>query len=170
VVILETALDDKTRIMQVEYRPATDDDLELMLAWRSHPELYNNFYEQNDPVEWKEHIKWWESRENRRDWIITVREESQDRWRDVGNVNVSSLDTELPEIGIYIGEITFWGEGVATEAIHFGINWLREQNYRVVRAQVLASNESSKHVFKKVGFDQVGKARENEYEFKMRLS
>lgn len=153
--------------MQVEYRPATVDDLELMLAWRSQPQLYENFYEQDEPIEWEGHSKWWDSRENRRDWIITVREE--DRWRDVGNVNVSSLDTEMPEIGVYIGEVTLWGEGVATEAVHFGVNWLREESYPAVRARILDSNEPSQRVFEKVGFHRTGEARENESEYQMEL-
>jgi len=153
--------------METEYRPATTDDLELMMAWRSHPELYQNFYKQDGPIEWEGHIEWWESRKNRRDWIITIRE--KDRWRDIGNLNVSSLDTELPEIGVYIGEITFWGKGIATEAVHFGVDWLREQGYQAVRARILDSNEPSQRVFKKVGFHRTGEARENESEYKLEL-
>lgn len=56
--------------MQVEYRPATVDDLELMLAWRSQPQLYENFYEQDEPIEWEGHSKWWDSREDRRGLLL----------------------------------------------------------------------------------------------------
>ena len=153
--------------MQMEFRPATADDLELMLAWRSHPKVYRHFYEQDEPLEWKEHLNWWESREHRRDWIITIRE--GDEWRDVGNLNISDLDSEAPEVGVYIGELTLWGKGTATEALNFAVDWLRRRGYSTARARILDDNGPSKGVFEKVGFQRIGDARENESEYEMHL-
>ncbi|MFB6185248.1 MAG: hypothetical protein ABEI86_00060, partial [Halobacteriaceae archaeon] len=55
----------------VDLRPATYDDLSLMLAWRSHPELYKWFGEQDGPLIWKNHVEWFLNRPPERiDWII----------------------------------------------------------------------------------------------------
>lgn len=153
--------------MDIEYRPATEDDLEILLAWRSHPNLYENFYIQDGPLRWEEHVEWWFDRENRRDWIITVN--TDDRWRDVGNLNISDLDTESPEIGIFVGETTLWGNGVATAAVEHAVDWLRERGYTHARSRILDDNEGSKRTFRKVGFERVGNAREQESEYELRL-
>lgn len=150
--------------MDIEYRPATECDLELLLAWRSHPKLYENFYLQEGPLDWETHKEWWESREHRRDWIIIVN--SEKRWRGVGSVNVTNLDTDVPEIGIYVGEITLWGNGVASDAVEFAVNWTRSQGYSAVKARVLEHNEASRQVFENLGFRKVGAARGNEFEYR----
>lgn len=142
--------------MDIAYRPATEGDLELMLAWRSNPEIYRNLYSQDQPLEWGDHIEWWESRVNQRDWIIMIHD--RDRWRSIGVVNLTDLDTDLPELGVWIGEVSLWGNGLATEAIEFAIDWLREQDYTEARARILDQNEASKRVFEKNGFYHSGPA------------
>lgn len=153
--------------MEIEFRQATENDLELLLAWRSHPKLYGNFYLQKGPLDWDAHREWWFSREHRRDWIIVL--DSDGRWRDVGSVNVSDLDTNLPEVGVYVGEITLWGQGVATDAVAFAVDWAKDQGYPAVKARILESNEGSRRVFESLGFRKVGAARENEYEYRKPL-
>jgi RimJ/RimL family protein N-acetyltransferase len=153
--------------MKVEYRPATADDLELLMAWRSHPELYRRFYLQDEALEWEEHANWWASREHRRDWIITINTDG--RWRDVGNVNLSELDSDAPEVGVFVGEITAWGNGIATDAVEFAVDWLREHEYAAAKARILDDNDGSKRVFESVGFRRTGEARDNESEYRLSL-
>lgn len=149
--------------MDIEFRPATESDLELMMAWRSHPDLYENFYIQDGELDWETHINWWNSRDDRRDWIVVINE--NERWRDVGNINLSNLDSERPEVGIYVGEISAWGKGVATESVEFVLSWLHREGYQEAKARILEYNEASQRVFEKVGFEHVGPARENEREY-----
>jgi len=149
--------------MEVEFRPATEDDLELLMAWRSHPELYKYFYAQEGPLQWQEHINWWSKRNNRRDWVIVV--STDGKWRDVGNINLSKLDTETPEVGVFIGEVTLWGEGIATKAVEFAVDWLRTRDYSGAKARILEENKASKQVFERNGFRRSDIARENEYEY-----
>lgn len=154
--------------LQVELRPATEEDLELMMAWRNNPMLYENFYRQNGPLTWSEHLSWWTSRENRRDWIIKTY--GEDRGRDVGCVNFSQLEKSYPEIGIWIGEVTLWGKGVASQAVEVAIEWLREQDeYEGIRARVLTENTASRRFFEKLGFEHVGGARAEEEEYRYSL-
>lgn len=153
--------------MEVEFRPATEGDLELLLAWRSHPDVYENFYVQSGPLDWDEHVSWWNSRSARRDWIITVNEDG--RWRDVGIVNVSDLDTNFPKVGVYVGEVTLWGRGVASDAVEFAVEWLKSEEYSAAKARILDQAEASRRVFEKAGFERVGEARECEGEYRLDL-
>ncbi|WP_267161067.1 GNAT family N-acetyltransferase [Halovenus salina] len=149
--------------MKIEFRPATADDLELLLAWRSHPEVYHHFSEQDEPLVWENHLEWWQSRENRRDWIIVIN--TAEQWRDVGSVSVADLETETPEVGVYVGEITSWGNGIATDALNFITDWLREQNYAEARAKIAKDNEASQNLFEKVGFERISSTEESEGEY-----
>ncbi|MFP8953870.1 GNAT family N-acetyltransferase [Natrialbaceae archaeon A-arb3/5] len=151
--------------MEIEFRPAKEGDLELMMAWRSHPQLYENLHSQDGPLEWDDHLDWWESREDRRDWIITVR--TGERWRDVGIIALSGLDSDYPSVGVWVGEITLWGEGIATEAVKFSINWLQKRDYSGAVAGIYSWNNSSQQVFEKAGFKQAESLEDNRYNYRI---
>ena len=138
-----------------------------MMAWRSHPKLYQNFYIQDEPLDWEGHVNWWNSRGNRRDWIIVVNTDG--RWRDVGIIALFNLDEWYPEVNTWVGEVTFWGNGVATEAVQFALDWLDSHNFSGATAKIFNKNKASQSVFKKVGFQRVGDARENESEYRIEL-
>lgn len=151
--------------MEIEYRPAKDGDLELMMAWRSHPKLYENLHGQDGPLKWEDHLSWWQNRENRRDWIITVN--SGDRWRDVGMIALSGINSETPSVGIWIGEVTLWGEGIATEAVQFSVDWLQKRNFAGAEAEIYSWNKSSIRLFEKIGFEKVESIEENRYKYRI---
>jgi RimJ/RimL family protein N-acetyltransferase len=153
--------------MEIEYRPATEGDLELLMAWRSHPELYQHFYEQDEELSWDDHLEWWNSRTDRRDWIISIREDS--RWRDVGVIALSDL-SGTPEVHVWIGEVPLWGNGIATDAVQFAVSWLRKREYSKAFARILDQNGSSQHLFEKVGFERTGPAREGESRYEISLN
>lgn len=124
-------------------RPMEEDDLELVLAWRNNPEIYEHFVEQEGIIAWDDHVKWYESRPaDRRDYIIRY----QDR-----RVGVVSLD-ESDFVSIYIGEIPLWGEGIASRML----NWLTKRHHpdRSLQAEIHMNNKRSQELFEKCGFVQ----------------
>lgn len=128
--------DSSTRI-----RPIERDDLELLLAWRSNINIYRHFRAQNEPLEWEEHVTWYESRpDSRYDFLI------QYDGRRVGVVSISSDD----EVGIYLGDLSAHGHGLATAALE----WIcdRFENRIPLTAEVHKNNEPSKRLFKRCGF------------------
>ena len=153
--------------MNVEYRPVTEGDLELLMAWRSHPKVYKNLYGQDGPLNWEDHLSWWEQRSNRRDYIITINDGK--RWRDVGVVALSGLNTDRPAVGVWVGEVTLWGKGIATEAVEFAVDWLRDQGYSVATAEISEENTSSQRVFEKAGFSRKKRVGENRIEYEQKL-
>lgn len=147
--------------MDIEFRRATHDDLELLLAWRNHPKVYEQFAEQTGEIGWHEHVEWWESRTDRNDWMIAIREEGE-RLRDVGSVNITDTDEKRPEVGVYVGEVTLWGNGIATAALEFTVEWMSEQSYSGARATILEGNTASQRLFEKVGFTRVAESGNRE--------
>jgi hypothetical protein len=88
-------------------QPATLNDIELIMAWRSDPDIYKGYYTQTEPLKWEEHINWWNSRN--KDWhqFMAIYE-----GRRIGWVCIGQMDHWSPEIGYTIGEKTLWGRAL----------------------------------------------------------
>jgi RimJ/RimL family protein N-acetyltransferase len=127
----------------VTLRQVRIEDLELMMAWRSNPRIYEHFREQEGPLEWAEHIQWFATRPpERRDFVIEY------QGRRVGVVAIAADG----DVGTYIGEESLWGEGIATEALKIACDRMEDRN---LQAQIHTDNERSRRLFEKCGFEQV---------------
>lgn len=134
----------------VKLKLVKEEDLELLMAWRSHPKIYKYFLLQKRPLKWEEHIKFWNTRKDRQDWVILL--SSNNRWRKVGSVYVSNLSKPVPDLGIYIGEVSLHRIGLGSKALNLGINWLKNKGFKKVRARINKANTSSIKLFTKYDF------------------
>lgn len=135
---------------EVQLVPMTVRDLELVMAWRSHPTAYQFFKAQEGPLRWAEHLKFWYSRKHRKDFIIKFYEDG--RWRKVGNLNITLLNTQIPEIGIIVGELTAQNKGIGSRAIAVGLKKLTELGYSKAAVVIHIDNIASQRLFKKFKF------------------
>ena len=76
--------------------------------------------------------------------------------RRVGSANASQLDEPIPEVGLYIGELTVWGRGVGRSALTQVLEWLAGEGYRRCWAGIQAANERSRSLFESAGFRRSG--------------
>jgi len=132
----------------VQLSPLSRGDLELVLAWRSNPKIYRYFRRQDGPLNWKEHIAWFDSRDAKRhDFIIHF------GGRRTGVVSLSETD----DVGIFLGDFSARGRGIATATL----NWLcnRFDHRTPMNAEVHHENQRSQKLFERCGFTQ--KYREN---------
>lgn len=128
---------------KINVRPAKVQDLELMLAWRSNPEVYKHFSSQNGPLSWQEHLEWFSSRpDEREDFIIEY------KGRRVGSVFIDKDDY----VGLYIGELRAQGQGLGEVALEWIIDDFGEE--RVLKAKIHEENSPSRKIFEKKGFSQ----------------
>jgi RimJ/RimL family protein N-acetyltransferase len=131
---------------EINIRPAKVQDLELMLAWRSNPEVYKYFREQNEPLEWGEHLEWFSSRhEDREDFIIEY------KGRRVGSVSVD----EEGYLGIYIGETAAQGKGIGKYAVKWVVD--KYEGEKDLKAEIREYNKASISLFESMGFERVRK-------------
>lgn len=57
-----------------------------------------------------------------------------------------------------------WGEGYGTEASELLVEYaFDERNLNRVQARVIATNDASRRIFEKLGFEQEGRLRENQF-------
>ena len=155
--------------MLVLLREATDNDLELIMAWRSNPIVFKGAYTQNKPLTWEEHHIWWRTRGP---WwkffIIQINDGISTR--DAGIVNFGQLDNWNPEFNYYLGEVSLWGQGVGEKALSLAIDWLKEKGYCRLHTTVVDGNEPSEKVLEKLGFVKIRPARKGESYWELYLS
>ncbi len=140
----------------IELKDATMNDFELMMAWRSDPDIYQGFYQQNQPLTYEEHSQWLQSRRNWYQYIIWY------KGRRIGVVSVGQLDHWNPEIGFYIGEKSLWDQGIGTNAVKAIMDQLKREGKEYCHTTVLKSNERSINLLKKLGFRRGSEARPSE--------
>lgn len=127
----------------VSLRPATRQDIDRMYRWRCDEDIYRWFRNQNEELDWHDHVDWWRSRsEERQDLII------ENRSRAVGVVAIAADG----DVGVYIGEKDMWGRGIASEALSLALSDVR----RELSAEIHEENHASIALFEAQGFEQVG--------------
>jgi diamine N-acetyltransferase len=152
--------------MDISLRLATEQDYELMLAWRNDREISLGFYSQGGEkiISWEEHLNWIKSRN--KDWrtfIIIYKN------RRIGVFTIGQLDHWCPEIGYYIGEKSLWGKGIIKEAIKLGLEYIKNYGKEYAHSSVKDNNPRSIRVLKSLGFEQTGSAREGETWYQKKL-
>jgi RimJ/RimL family protein N-acetyltransferase len=140
----------------MDLKELTENDLELILAWRNNPKIFQYFSQQNDLISWNDHFNWFKTRKNRKDWIIIHHD------RKIGLVNLSKLNEKRPEIGIYIGEMDLWGKGLATQAVKLAIDWLKNNGYNCVIAHTQKDNIASNKLWINTGFKEINNPNKND--------
>jgi len=156
--------------MKVLLREATNDDRELMMAWRSNPILFKTgAYTQKAPLTWNEHYTWWNTRGPWWKFFI-IQVNDGITTHDVGVVNFGQLDNWNPEFNYYLGEVSLWSQGVGEQALQLGINWLREHGYCRLHTTIVDDNKRSEGVLRKLGFKRIRAARKGESYWEMKLS
>ncbi len=149
--------------MNIVLREVSTSDLPLIMAWRSNPTIYKGFYQQKGPLVWESHVAWFASRNS--DWrafLVCL------NLRPIGVVNLGQLDHWSPEIGYFIGEVSLWGQGIGTEAVRLGIEWLK--GYRLSHPHIIGvhttiknDNDGSIGIVKRLGFKKGMLARDGEH-------
>ena len=83
----------------------------------------------------------------------------------IGTLKIASINehTGTADIGIMIGEKTFWGQGLGTKAVSLAAEYsFIELGLRKLTAGVMEINPSMSHCFEKIGFIKEGCFREQD--------
>lgn len=83
--------------------------------------------------------------------------------RHIGNIALHHIHPihRRAELGMMIGDKTYWGKGYATEAVFLTVDYgFRRLNLRSIFLGVVESNQAAVRVYEKVGFRIEGTHRE----------
>lgn len=142
---------------QIYLRPMTEDDTDMIVAWRNQDNVKKYFIYQADFT-----------REGHLYWLHEIVEKGHacqmmicdcDSDRPLGSVYIRDIDTEhhKGEYGIFIGDETARGRGVGTEAAELMIQYGFEKlKLHRIYLRVLAGNERAIRSYEKAGFKREG--------------
>ncbi len=90
----------------------------------------------------------------------------KDSNKHIGNIKLGNINPihKNADIGIIIGEKKLWGKGYASEAIENLSEYaFKELNLKKVKAGMYANNTGSLKAFKKAGFKECGRMKDDAF-------
>jgi RimJ/RimL family protein N-acetyltransferase len=156
---------------RIRLRAAEKSDIDAFLRWINDPEVTENLMLVS-PMSRVEEERWYENMINQPPsehvLVIEIKDEEKSAgWIAIGTCQFTSIDwrNRSGEVGIMIGEKSFWDHGYGTEAmgvlLEHGFNTL---NLHRVWLQVYAKNQRGIRAYEKAGFSYEGKYRQAHYQ------
>jgi RimJ/RimL family protein N-acetyltransferase len=147
---------------RVLLRPLALTDLRRCVKWFSDPEVIR-FLGRNSPVTMAEEERWFRAYERRTDEQIFAIEVAGDH---IGNLGLHKIDRvhRKAEVGIVIGEPTFWSKGYGTEAMRLALRYgFDDLGLSKVSLDVLETNVRAIRTYERLGFQREGLHRDEAY-------
>lgn len=143
-------------------------DLELFVRWLSDPEVTAGLARYL-PMGMQEEEKWYsklmERPADERPLTIDARQEGGS-WLPIGNLGLFNIDwrSRSAELGIMIGEKTYWDKGYGSEALGVLLGHAFDTlNLNRVYLRVFEYNKRAVRAYEKMGFVLEGRMRQAEY-------
>ena len=155
---------------RIRLRATEKEDIPLFLRWVNDAEVAENLL-LITPISRYEEENWYESMMARSPYehvlVIEVKHsQNQERITPIGNCQFLDIDwrSRSSEIGIMIGEKSYWNQGYGTETMRmmlkYGFNTL---NLYRIWLRVFEQNKGGIRAYEKAGFQFEGKFRQAEY-------
>jgi len=156
---------------RIRLRAAEKEDITAFLRWVNDEDVTENLF-LISPMSRFEEEHWYESMMERPTsehvLVIEVKDQSPNQdYRPIGTCQFHNLDwrNRSAEIGIMIGEKSFWDQGYGTETMQLllrhGFNTL---NMHRIWLQVYAKNKRGIRAYEKAGFVHEGKYRQAHFQ------
>ncbi|SDB16428.1 UDP-4-amino-4,6-dideoxy-N-acetyl-beta-L-altrosamine N-acetyltransferase [Pseudomonas sp. NFACC13-1] len=151
---------DNSQAVRLAIRKMTANDLDVVLAWRNHPEIRRYMYTQHE-ISIEEHRTWFEraSQDSKKHLLVFEKDE-----KPQGFVNITELSSfGVVDWGFYIAPDAVKGTGrqLGETVLNYAFNSLKLHK---VCGQALAFNERSIKFHYGLGFQQEGTLRDQHYD------
>lgn len=143
-------------------RPLAPGDLRRLVKWYSDPQVIH-FLGRGAAVTLAEQERWFREYERKPDEQVFAIEVGG---KHVGNLGLHRVDRvhRKADLGIVIGEASFWSRGYGTEAIRLALGYAFDVlGLNKVSLEVLAYNARGIRAYEKCGFQREGVHREDIY-------
>jgi diamine N-acetyltransferase len=152
---------------RIHLRAIEKEDLPHFVRWLNDPEVRRNL-QLFQPLSLAQEEEWFKGILQRavEEQPLVIEIMKENTWQPVGNISLFSIRNadRAAEIGIFIGEKTYWDKGYGTEAmklmLHFGFN---ELNLNRIFLRVYETNQRGIRAYEKAGFKMEGRLREDRY-------
>jgi RimJ/RimL family protein N-acetyltransferase len=156
---------------RIRLRAAEKEDIPLFLRWVNDEEVAENLL-LITPISRYEEDNWYESMMAKSPYehvlVIEVKDsQNQERITPIGNCQFLDIDwrSRSSEIGIMIGEKSYWNHGYGTETMRLMLKYgFTTLNLHRIWLRVFAQNKRGIRAYEKAGFQYEGKYRQAEYQ------
>jgi diamine N-acetyltransferase len=152
---------------RIRFRAPERDDVPRFVAWLNDPEVREGI-SLFLPLSTSEEEKWFESMLERpaSEHPLTIEVRDNDEWIPIGNCGFINIDwrNRASEVGIFIGEKSYWNQGYGTEAMGMLLkHGFQTLNLNRIFLRVFESNPRAIRAYEKAGFIHEGSLRHAEY-------
>ncbi len=142
-------------------------DIPRFVEWLNNPEVTRGLT-MVYPMSLEEETRWFENMMKQppelHPWVIEVQSEAG--WTAIGNCGFHDVDwrNSNAEFGIFIGDQSYWGQGIGQEAIQVLLQvGFDTMNLHRIWLRVMANNARAIKCYEALGFVHEGSKREAEY-------
>ena len=153
---------------RIRLRAPERDDLPRFVAWLNDPEVRQGL-SLYLPLSSSEEEKWFDSMLERpaSEHPLTIEVRQNDGWIPIGNCGFINIDWQnrLSEVGIFIGEKSYWNNGYGSEAMGMLLkHGFLTLNLNRIFLRVFENNPRAIRAYEKTGFIHEGRQRQAEYQ------
>jgi len=156
---------------RIRLRAAEREDITAFLRWVNDTDVTENLFLVS-PMSRFEEEQWYDAMMKKpaseHVLVIEVKDQSpNDDYRPIGTCQFHNIDwrNRSAEIGIMIGEKTFWNRGYGTETMRLLlIHGFDTLNFHRIWLQVYEKNKRGIRAYEKAGFQHEGKYRQAHYQ------
>jgi diamine N-acetyltransferase len=153
---------------RVRLRAIEREDLPRFVAWLNDPDVRKHLM-LIPPLSLAQEEKWYEHtlQQHPAEQPMVIERASPEGWTPIGDISFHVIDwvNRKTELGIFIGDKSYWNQGYGREAIQllleFGFNTL---NLNRIFLQVDETNPGGIHCYEHAGFVHEGRFRQAKFE------
>ena len=152
---------------RIRLRAIEKEDLPRFVIWLNDPEVRRNL-QLFQPLSLAQEEEWFKEILQRpvEEQPLVIEIKTAEGWQAAGNVGLFSIRNadRAAEIGIFIGEKTFWGQGYGTESMRLMLQYgFKELNLNRIYLRVYETNLRGISSYEKAGFKQEGRLRQDRF-------
>jgi diamine N-acetyltransferase len=152
---------------RIRLRAIEKEDLPIFVSWLNDPEVRRNL-QLFQPLSLAQEEEWFKAtlQQPVEKQPLMIEIKIDEGWQPVGDVGFLKICTidRTAEIGIFIGEKKFWGQGYGTETMRLMLNHgFKELNLNRIYLRVYETNLRGIRSYEKAGFKLEGRLRQDRF-------
>jgi RimJ/RimL family protein N-acetyltransferase len=152
---------------RLRFRAAEQEDLPIFVEWLNDPEVRRGL-DMFLPMSKVREEKWFEAMLERPEeaHVLIIEAKKRANWLMIGSCGLMNIDWKArnAEIGIMIGDKSYWNKGYGTEAMQLILrHGFETLNLHRLDLRVYEDNPRAIRAYEKAGFVHEGRLREGEY-------
>lgn len=153
---------------RLRLRAAEKEDLSRFVCWLNDPDV-RQFLLMNLPLSMADEERWFEQMQAQpaSEHVLVIEAKMGQDWLPIGNTSLMNIDwvNRSAEVGIFIGEKSFWNQGYGRETMRLMLkHGFETLNLNRIWLRVFENNPRGIRAYERAGFQHEGRMRQALYQ------